>query len=638
MRKTSLLVLAIIILSLVFLCGEFSVWATIYRIIDTEGNTIRVTTEPQMKLSEEETGCILSPIQPDIVTPISKDISQVKGIVFEDRNANGIQDVGEIGLPDILVSNGLNVTITDETGSYFLPREGDFIFITTPSNYISTTPWYKNLLEDNLHFGLSFAPDKDSSQFTFVQITDIHLDALEEHRIFFEKALREINKINPAFVIATGDLVLAAESATISQAKEWYDIYSDSIKNLDVPVYNMVGNHDVVGICYKKDISNEPGYNKEMYQNYFGPTYYSFDWGLYHCIVLDPNEFLDGNQFYMIPDYQVEWLRENLSYREGNPLLVFFHEPTMSWENRAYVLGLLNQHSTKMFSGHWHMDILIDSQGIPEQVTGALCGEWWRGDCSDGKPCGYRIVQVEGNNIFSFYKEIGADRQINIIAPGPLVDGITEVTVQIYTQYGPLEEVRYHIDQSNIIPMKIRKEKLWNTATAMWDSTQAKAGYHTLMVQARDKEGVFFKQIEIKVCKDEILALGEIIPHFQAYQGHLIKVKGGIKTSLVEEYFISEGSTFINGFLIVKDETGSGVILIGEYNAQYLPDLERGQIITANVIPVKYLWKSIKRKHKIFIALYTFRLPKGFIIRDGFKPEGVRLLWLINCKNVIEEM
>ncbi|GAI84822.1 unnamed protein product, partial [marine sediment metagenome] len=71
--------------------------------------------------------------------------------------------------------------------------------------------------------------------------------------------------------------VFAAESATISQAKEWYNIYSDSIKNLDVPIFNMVGNHDVVGIYYKKDISNEPGYNKEMYRDYFGPTYYSFD-------------------------------------------------------------------------------------------------------------------------------------------------------------------------------------------------------------------------------------------------------------------------------------------------------------------------------------------------------------------------
>ncbi len=405
-----------------------------------------------------------------------------------------------------------------------------------------------------------------------------------------------------------------------------------------MPVFNMVGNHDVVGIHYKKDISGESGYNKKMYRDYFGPTYYSFDWSSHHCIVLDPNEFLDGNQFYKIPDYQVEWLRKNLSYREGKPLLVFFHEPTISWENRVEVLNLLNQHSTKMFSGHWHMDTLLDSQGIPEQVTGALCGEWWRGDCSDGNPCGYRIVQVEGNNISSFYKAIGIDRQINIISPGPLVDGIAEVTAQIYTQNGPLEEVRYQIDQGNIIPMKIRKEKLWNTATAMWDSTQAKAGYHTLMVQARDKEGVFSKHMEVKVCKDEILALGEIIPHFNSYQGHIMKVKGKIKVALVEEFYTSEKSTIINGALIVKDETGSGVILIGEYNSQYLPDLDRGKIIITEVIPVKYLWKSIKRKHKIFIALYTFRLPRGFIIRDGFKPEGVRLLWLIDCKNVIEEM
>lgn len=244
------------------------------------------------------------------------------------------------------------------------------------------------------------------------------------------------------------------------------------------------------------------------------------------------------------------------------------------------------------------------------------------------------LYKYDEENIFSFYGEIGADRQINIIAPGSLVNGIAEVTARIYTQYGPLEEVRYQIDQGNIIPMEIRKEKLWNTATAMWDSTQEKAGYHTLMVQARDKEGVFSKQMEVKVCKDEILALGEIIPHFQAYQGHLIKVKGRIKTLLIEESYISEGSTFTNGALIVKDETGSGVILIGEYNSRYLPNLERGQIITAKVVPVKYLWKSIERKHKIYITLYSFRLPRGFIIREGFKPKSVHFLWLIDCENV----
>jgi hypothetical protein len=181
--------------------------------------------------------------------------------------------------------------------------------------------------------------------------------------------------------------------------------------------------------------------------------------------------------------------------------------------------------------------------------------------------------------------------------------------------------------------MKIRKEKLWNTATAMWDSTQAKAGYHTLMVQAKDKEGVFSKQIEVKVCKDEILALGEIIPHFNSYQGNIIKVKGKIKVALVEELYTSEKSIFINGVLIVKDETDSGVILIGEYNSQYLPDLEHGEIITAKVIPIKYLWKSIERKHKIYITLYTFQLPRGFIIRSKLKPKSLHFLWLLDCES-----
>jgi len=253
--KYILILLFIFFLSLIILNTDVTtVYATIYRIIDTEGNTIRVTTEPQMKKSEEEAGCMLSPTQPDIVLPISKDISQLKGIVFEDNNANGIQDIGEMGLPDILVSNGLTITVTDETGSYLLPREGYFVFITTPSDYTPTASWYKNLGETDCHFGLKFTPDKDSKQFTFVQITDIHLDALEEHRIFFEKAIREINKINPAFVIVTGDLVYAAESTTISRAKEWYDIYSDSIKNIrkcieitsDLPIILLIGVHITV--------------------------------------------------------------------------------------------------------------------------------------------------------------------------------------------------------------------------------------------------------------------------------------------------------------------------------------------------------------------------------------------------------
>jgi exopolysaccharide biosynthesis protein len=60
-KKYIFILLFIFFLSLIILnISITTVYATIYRIIDTEGNTIRVTTEPQMKKSEEEAGCTLS--------------------------------------------------------------------------------------------------------------------------------------------------------------------------------------------------------------------------------------------------------------------------------------------------------------------------------------------------------------------------------------------------------------------------------------------------------------------------------------------------------------------------------------------------------------------------------------------------
>ncbi|MCK4964958.1 MAG: hypothetical protein KAS54_07740, partial [Dehalococcoidia bacterium] len=107
--------------------------------------------------------------------------AQFEGMVFEDRDADGIRDTEERGIPNILVSNGIAVTVTDETGNYHLPMEGYFVFITTPSDYEPTTPWYRRTLEDDLDFGLTLSPEEATSEFVFVQITDIHLDTAEEH-------------------------------------------------------------------------------------------------------------------------------------------------------------------------------------------------------------------------------------------------------------------------------------------------------------------------------------------------------------------------------------------------------------------------------------------------------------------------
>jgi hypothetical protein len=45
----------------------------------------------------------------------------VTGVVFWDKNMNGVQDNREPGIPNVYVSNGKDVVQTDKQGLYTLP-------------------------------------------------------------------------------------------------------------------------------------------------------------------------------------------------------------------------------------------------------------------------------------------------------------------------------------------------------------------------------------------------------------------------------------------------------------------------------------------------------------------------------------
>ena len=552
--------------------------------------------------------------------------ARFEGTVFEDRNGNGIRDDGEPGIPEILVSNGMTVTVTDETGAYYLPKDGHFVFITTSSEYKPSTPWYRDAQEHDLDFGLAPSPQKASTEFVFVQITDIHLDTAVEHLALFEQAIEEVNEIAPAFVVATGDLVSSGDTATISQASQWFDAYSSLAGSFVMPTYNALGNHDVVGIHCEQPPDTDPGYNEQTYRDYLGPTYYSFDWGSYHILVLDPNEFVDGHQVYRIPDRQLEWLQQDIAHREGKPLLVFFHEPTPSWENRTETLALLKQHGTvAMFSGHWHQDILIDSQGIPEQVTGALCGEWWFGPCPDGKPPGYRIVSINADGISSFYRGVGEERQIYITTPDTMVSGQAILTAQVYTEHSPIQEVFYQVDDSEPVPMSIEEGELWDTSTALWDTTLVEDGYHTVTVRAKDEVGIFSAKKEFKVTEEEIVPIGELISHFNTYRGQHTSVRGQVSFVAMGEPYANEGS----GAVVLSDETGGMLVIVAECITPSPPTLASGDTVTVRAVPIEYNWDFLTASEEFaLIQQFAYLLPEGLLVSDEAGPEKVMLMRL----------
>src|SRR5699024_2438754 len=57
----------------------------------------------------------------EVVGGEADDPTVLTGQVFDDTNRNSVLDADEVGIPDVQVSNGLDVVTTDSEGRYELP-------------------------------------------------------------------------------------------------------------------------------------------------------------------------------------------------------------------------------------------------------------------------------------------------------------------------------------------------------------------------------------------------------------------------------------------------------------------------------------------------------------------------------------
>lgn len=563
-------------------------------------------------------GCSSSKALP--VVP-NQETHSISGTVFNDLNGDGSKGADETGISGITVSNGTTCTVTDEAGNYTLPKEGSSVFITTPKDYTVTGQWYHSIAASNqFDFALKYTPEKETARFTFVQMTDEHLDT--NSLSSFAQTVQEIMGISPAFVVNTGDIVNIGNGVTISgaQADEWFGAYQSAVAGLTMPVYNALGNYDVADINLESVSGAEPGCSKDTWRGFFGPTYYSFDWGQYHCIVLDPNELNGGKQVYQISDSQLEWLQQDLSYRVSQPLLVFFHEPTTSWESQSQVLDILKQHRTAIFCGHAHQNLLMNTQGIPEQVTGALSGEWGFGPNPDGSEPGYRIVSVDGDNISSIYRDINSERTIDLDLPGPIVSGQVGLTAKIFSKNDSISGATYCIDSGDAVAMQMQvlDGRPWAEASAVWDTTSVATGYHKITVTASDSAGSFQEEKEVKVSGDTNLTIDDLLAHFDVYQGQYVTIQGTVAYALFGPPTTDEGA----GGMKLYDATGFAVAYAGECISPALPSLAQGDVIQVKVIPVRFSWAFITATGNYegnyrLMQLYESQLPDGQKETDG---------------------
>ena len=86
-----------------------------------------------------------------------------KGYVYHDENENLSMDNNEIGIPDVYVSNGVEIVKTDKDGRYKIPVSDDaIVFVIKPRN------WMTPINDLNLpQFYYIHKPNGSPSNFTF---------------------------------------------------------------------------------------------------------------------------------------------------------------------------------------------------------------------------------------------------------------------------------------------------------------------------------------------------------------------------------------------------------------------------------------------------------------------------------------
>jgi len=214
-----------------------------------------------------------------------------------------------------------------------------------------------------------------------------------------------------------------------------------------VPFFNVIGNHDMDIEARSDDKS------ADTFKQQFGPTYYSFNRGAIHYVVLDDVFFIGAAKKYIgyITENQLQWLEQDLALvKPGSTVVLSLHIPTHTGAarrnqtdepmggvvaNRKQLYKLLAPYKVHIMSGHTHFNDNWEDGNIMEHNHGTVCGAWWTGPiCGDGTPGGYGVYEVDGADIKWYYKSTGLHRskQLRIHAKGRAKTAPGEISCNVW--------------------------------------------------------------------------------------------------------------------------------------------------------------------------------------------------------------
>lgn len=256
-----------------------------------------------------------------------------------------------------------------------------------------------------LSTGILSAQKKDhNNPYFFIQITDPQFgmfennNGFEKETVLYTKAVTEVNRLKPDFVVITGDLVNNLKDTL--QIAEFKRITKEI--NSRIPVYLIPGNHDIGNVPDNQSINSyikNFGYDRFLVKHK-GSRFIGFN----SSIIKAKIPQLEQKQF--------EWLNKTLKKsKKASHIILFCHYPffiktfdepetysNIGNEDRKKYLNLFAANKVDaIFSGHLHNNASTSFGKIQLVVSSAV------GKPLGNAPSGIRIVKVYNDRIESNY-------------------------------------------------------------------------------------------------------------------------------------------------------------------------------------------------------------------------------------------
>ncbi len=361
----------------------------------------------------------------------------------------GIVSSAGVGVENVVVSDGAEVTVTNEKGIYQLKsaKKWGYVFISVPSGYevpsVGVLPQFHRALKNSADvveradFKLEKVDGQDS--YKIFMLGDMHLANRTGDLGQFAQFTSDLtdymtrHKGEKMYALTLGDMTWDLYWYSNSYYfPQYLNTVNSQIKNLQI--FHTMGNHD-------NDFQTRSDYDAAVkYVDQICPTYYSFNIGKVHYVVMDDIDCssYDGTESHnyvkSLSAEQLDWLAKDLSYvAKTTPVVVAMHAqvfyPTTSGfkidhdpVNTLRLFDILDGYTVRFVTGHTHKLFnvtpdapIVDGHNFREYNSGSVCASWWwSGNLTpgihigtDGTPGGYGIWDVTGTDFQCLYKSTG---------------------------------------------------------------------------------------------------------------------------------------------------------------------------------------------------------------------------------------